>query len=87
MFEKKKGKIKFKVKNDNIDQVLTKYENNWLCASILGRHLLSYNQISVLVGRHLFGHNQICVLVVRHSTSHGSHKGDFFEKFLTLLEA
>jgi len=70
MFKKTVGNIKFKVENDNIKKVLRDYKNNWLCASMLGRHLFSHNQISVLVGRHLFGHNRLCVLLGRHLFSH-----------------
>jgi len=54
--------MEFKVKKDDIEKVLRNYENNWLCVSMLGMHIFSHNQISVLVGRHLFGHNRICVL-------------------------
>jgi hypothetical protein len=41
--------------NDNIEKVLRNYENDRLCASMLGR------RISVSAGRHLYGHNRICV--------------------------
>jgi len=70
--------------------VVRNYENNRLSASMLRRHLFGHGQISVLVGRHITGLDQISVLEGRHLFGHNwlwVLKGDFFEKFLTLLEA
>jgi hypothetical protein len=38
--QKNDRNIEFKVKNDNIQKVLRNYENNRLCASMLGRQYL-----------------------------------------------
>jgi len=66
MFENN-GKIKFIIKNCNIKKVVRNYENNWLSASMLGRHLFGHNQISVLEGRHIFGNDRIsAALTLRH---------------------
>jgi len=40
---KNDSNIEFKVENDNIEKVLGNYENNQLCASMLGRHLFGHN--------------------------------------------
>jgi len=51
-WRKNSGKVEIKVEKDNIEKVVWNYEKlrniiryNRLCASILGRHSFSYNQI------------------------------------------
>jgi len=52
--QKNEGNIKFKLKNDNIKKVLRNYENNQLCASMLGRHLFNWIELNCFISDLVF---------------------------------